>query len=86
MAESLSHSQPLNYQPDPPGYNPPNEVSDCDDPLAPCDECPPPRMTYAWYCSGNYGFEPDEDITDGDHSIWIGGIAHWNWSTGGLDD
>lgn len=88
MAQSFSYPQPPNYQPDDPGFIPPNEISQCDqilnDDLDPpnCDSCPGPRAAYTWSVSGNYGFDSSEDITDGDHSIWIGGIIQWIWSTG----
>jgi len=80
MAGSFSEPQPLNAVPP---FIPPDEISDCFNPEDPCDGCPGPRVAMTWNAGGSYGFEPDEDIKDGLHSIWVGGIAQWIWTTGG---
>jgi hypothetical protein len=88
MAQTFNEPQPLNYIPE---YIPPNEISQCDqvlnDDLDPpnCDSCPGPRVAYEWLSSGDYGLPSGTDTADGVHSIWIGGIRQWYWSTG-LED
>ena len=81
MAETFSEPEPPNHYPDP--YIPPNEISGCDDPSDPCDSCPAPRIAVTWSAGGDYGFDPDEDLQDGEHSIWVGGVNQWYWQTGG---